>query len=104
MTPYKLVYGHDVVLLVEINLQTIRVAKQNELRIEDYWHGMLDELDELKQEWLMALEKFIRQKEQMAKSYNRRVKNKVFNLGDLVWKLILPFEKMWRTYGKWSPT
>ena len=42
ITPYKLVYGHGVVLPVEINLQSIRVAKKNELPIEDCWHGMLD--------------------------------------------------------------
>ena len=28
---FKLVYGHDAVLLIEINLQNVRIARQNEL-------------------------------------------------------------------------
>ena len=46
-TPYKLVYGHDAVLPVEVNLQSIRLLKQDELPIDDYWNSMFDELNEL---------------------------------------------------------
>ncbi|XP_025647982.1 uncharacterized protein [Arachis hypogaea] len=35
-SPYKLVYGHDVVLPLKINLNTLRVSKQNDLPIDDY--------------------------------------------------------------------
>ena len=34
-TPYKLVFGHDAVLPVEVNLQTIRMVKQCELLVEN---------------------------------------------------------------------
>ena len=40
----------------------------------------------------------------MSRYYNHRVKNKTFQLNDLVWKTILPFEKKSRTYRKWSQT
>lgn len=33
---YKLVYGQDAMLPIEINLQSIRFLRQNELPIEDY--------------------------------------------------------------------
>jgi hypothetical protein len=45
----------------------------------------------------------IRQKERVAKAYNKKVKYKIFNLGDLVWKVILPMDKRDRVFGKWSP-
>ncbi|XP_016165128.1 uncharacterized protein LOC107607721 [Arachis ipaensis] len=35
-SPYKLVYGHDAVLPFEINLNTLRVMRQDDLPIEDY--------------------------------------------------------------------
>ncbi|XP_025628107.1 uncharacterized protein [Arachis hypogaea] len=103
-TPYKLVYGHDAVLPIDINLQSIRVARQDEIPVVDYWDSLYDELNELDDERLRALERVIRQKEIMSKSYNRRVKAKTFAVGDLVWKTILPIERKSKIYGKWSPT
>ncbi|XP_016165848.1 uncharacterized protein LOC107608618 [Arachis ipaensis] len=35
-SPYKLVYGHDAILPLEINPNTIRVLHQDELPVEDY--------------------------------------------------------------------
>ena len=97
-------FGHNTVLFIEVNLQTIRVVEQCELPVEDYWNAMFYELNELKQERINALENIVRQKESISHYYNRRVKNKTFQLGDLVWKTILPLEKKSRTYGKWSQT
>ena len=62
-TPFKLVYKHDAVLLIEVNLQNVRIARQNDMVIEDYWNGLFDELN--------ALERLIQQKESIARSYNR---------------------------------
>ncbi|KAL1353230.1 hypothetical protein AAHE18_06G223400 [Arachis hypogaea] len=82
-TPYKLVYGHDALLPIDINLQSVRVARQDEIPVVDYWNSLHDELNELDDERLRALERVIRQKEIMSKSYNRRVKAKTFAVGDL---------------------
>ena len=38
----------------------------------------------------------------MAKSYNKKIKSKTFDTGDLVWKVILPMDTKERTLGKWS--
>ena len=69
---------------------------------EDYWNALFDELNELEDERLNMLEKLIRQKESIAKSYNRRVKAKFFSVGDLVWKVILLIDKKSKTLSKWS--
>lgn len=50
---------------------------------------MYNELVELDEERLNSLELMIRQKERITKSYNKKVKPKSFNIGDLVWKVIL---------------
>ena len=103
VSPYRLTYSHDSVLPVEINLMSVRVQRQNELPTQDYWSMMFDELDQLDEERLLACENIIRQKEKVAKFYNKKVKAKVFSEGDLVWKVILPLDIKSKTLGKWSP-
>ncbi|XP_057756159.1 uncharacterized protein LOC130975368 [Arachis stenosperma] len=103
-SPYKLGYGHDVVLPLEINLNSFRVLKQDDLPVDDYWNAMFDELNDLDSERISALENMIRQKESIARSYNCRIKEKCFSIEELVLKVILPIEKKSKVLGKWSNT
>ena len=103
VTPYRLSYGHDSVLPVEINLTSVRVQRQLEIPSQDYWAMMFDELDQLKEERPVAYENIVRQKEKVAKFYNKKVKPKCFSEGDLVWKVVLPLDKRSTAYEKWSP-
>ncbi|XP_016199221.1 protein NYNRIN-like [Arachis ipaensis] len=103
-SPYKLVYGHDAVLPLEINLNTLRISKQSNLLVDDYWNAIFDELSELDSERILALDNMIRQKASIARSYNHRIKEKSFNIGELVLKVILPMEKKLKFLGKWSHT
>ncbi|KAK2366564.1 hypothetical protein QL285_079929 [Trifolium repens] len=102
-TPFRLTYGHDAVLPVEIMVQSVRVQKQMDIPSEHYENLMMDELVDLDEERLQALDVLIRQKERVAKAYNKKVKYKTFNLGDLVWKVIFPMDRRDRAFGKWSP-
>nr|KYP55434.1 Transposon Ty3-G Gag-Pol polyprotein [Cajanus cajan] len=101
-TPYKLVYGHEAILPVDINLQSIHIQKQNELPVEDYWNLMYDELISLEEERLMALQNLVQQKERVEKTYNKKVKMQRFRVGELVLKVILPMDQKSRYLGKWS--
>ncbi|PNY14157.1 retrotransposon protein putative unclassified [Trifolium pratense] len=102
-TPFRLTYGHDAVLPVEIYLQSIRIQRQVDLPVDHYWNMMFDELVDLDEERLRALDTLSRQKERVAKAYNKKVKSKAFDVGELVWKVILPMDKKDRILGKWSP-
>ena len=51
----------------------------------------------------MALNTLLRQKERIARSYNKKVKHKTFKIDELVWKVILPKDRKDRVMGKWSP-
>jgi hypothetical protein len=90
-------------LPAEILLQSVRVQRQVEFPSDHYWSMMLDELVDLDEERLQALDVLIRQKERVAKIYNKKVKPKSFDIGDLVWKVILPMDRRDRVLGKWSP-
>ncbi|XP_050875026.1 uncharacterized protein LOC127078629 [Lathyrus oleraceus] len=102
-TPFWITFGHDDVLTVEIHLQSKRIQRHHELPTESYWRIMLDELVELDEERLNALELLKRQKKRIKISYSRRVKVKSFTPEDLVWKVILPMDRKDRALGKWSP-
>ncbi|CAJ2637725.1 unnamed protein product [Trifolium pratense] len=88
---------------VEIYLQSIRIQRQMEIPTDHYWSMMFDELVDLDEERLRALDTLSRQKERVAKAYNKKVKSKTFDVGNLVWKVILPMDKKDRVLGKWSP-
>ena len=64
---------------------------------------MFNEMDHLDEERLIACENIIRQKEKVAKFYNKKVIAKIFSEGDLVWKVILPLDTKSKSLGKWSP-
>ena len=96
-------FGHDVILLVEIYVQSARVQRQMEIRTNQYWNMMLDEFVDVDEERLMALNMLLRQKERIAKAYNKKVKSKSFNIGDFFWKVLLSMDKRDRVLGKWSP-
>ena len=102
VTPYELVYGQEAVLPVEISLQALKVARQNDLSAVDYSNLMMDIIDEVPEERLKALSEIEKEKLRVAKVYNKRVKEKSFQIGDLVWKTILPLGTKNNKFDKWS--
>jgi hypothetical protein len=40
----------------------------------------------------------------VARAYNKKVKAKSFQVGDLIWKTILPIGSKSNKFGKWSPS
>jgi hypothetical protein len=55
----------------------------------DYHNLMLNRLDEVSDERVKALGEIERDKLRVARAYNKRVKEKSFQVEDLVWKMIL---------------
>jgi hypothetical protein len=47
VTPFELVYGQEVILLVEVNLGAYRLAKKNDLDFDTYYALMMDNIDEV---------------------------------------------------------
>jgi hypothetical protein len=72
--PFELVYGQEDVLPVEVNLDALRIAQQNELSAVDYHNLMLDRLDEASDERIKALGEIDRDKVRVARAYNKRAK------------------------------
>nr|ABA97339.2 retrotransposon protein, putative, unclassified [Oryza sativa Japonica Group] len=104
VTPFMFVYGQEAILPVEVNLGSLRYIKQGDLSVEDYKTLMGVNLDDVIDKRLKALEEIEKEKKRVAKAYNKRVKAKLFQVGDLVWKTILPLGSRSKEFGKWSPS
>ena len=81
-----------------------RLAKQNDISVVDYHDLMMDNIDEVTDKRLKALKKIEKDKLWVARAYNKKVKLKSFQVGDLVWKTILPIGMKSNKFGKWSPS
>jgi hypothetical protein len=104
VTPFELVYGQEVALPVEVSLQNLRISRQDYLSSKEYTELMMDKVDEAPESRLKALEEIEKEKVKIAKACNKRVMEKSFQVGDLVWKMILPFETRSGKFDKWSPS
>jgi hypothetical protein len=84
VTPFELVYCQEAILLVEVNLGAYRLVKQNDLSVDTYHALMVDNIDEVTDKRLGDLEAIEKDKMRVARAYNKRVKDKSFQVGDLV--------------------
>jgi hypothetical protein len=64
---------------------------------------MTDNVKDLTELRLWSLEKIKENKAKVAHAYNKKVKLKEFQVGDLVWEAMLPLGAKDTAYGKWSP-
>ena len=65
---------------------------------------MMQELRDLNEEIIDALNKLQEEKLQVQKAYNKKVKKQEFMQGDLVLKAFFSTRIKNRQFGKWSPT
>jgi hypothetical protein len=102
VTHFELVYEQEAVLPVEVSLDALQIARRNELLDLDYHNLMLDRLEEVSDERVKALCEIEREL-RVVRAYTKRVKEKSFQVGDLVWKTVLPIGSRSSKFGKWSP-
>ena len=71
---------------------------------EDYVALIKDELEDLAGHRLNALINIEANKARVGRWYDKKVKAKSFDQGDLVWRLVLSIGTKDPKFGKWSPT
>jgi len=104
VTLFELVYDQEAVLLIEVNLDAYRLAKQNDLTAVDYYDLMMDNIDVVSDKRLQALNEIEKDKLRVDRAYNKKVRAKSFRVGELVWKTILPLGTKSNKFGKWLPS
>ena len=62
------------------------MAKQNDRSAVDYYDLMMDNIDEVTDKRMKALKEIEKDKLRAGRAYNKKVKDKSFQVGELVWK------------------
>ena len=75
---------------MEVVVPSLRVSRQNGFNPQEYSEAMMIELKALDGKILQALDHIMIQKKKVARAYNKRVRRKIFEEGELVWKVVLP--------------
>ena len=99
-TPFNLTYGTEAVIPVEVGLTSLRREFFDEQNNDNQLKQNLDFLNEVRDQAAQRMDKY---QQKIAEYYNRRVKLKRFNIGDLVLRKVTPATKD-PVQGKLGPT
>ena len=80
-TPFRLTFATETVILVEVGLTSYRVKTYEDQKNQQELNRNLNLIDEVRGE---VIKRMAKHKEAMARYYNRKVKVRRFNIGDLV--------------------
>uniref|UniRef100_A0A2N9IUA0 Uncharacterized protein n=1 Tax=Fagus sylvatica TaxID=28930 RepID=A0A2N9IUA0_FAGSY len=80
-TPFRMTFGNEAVVPVEIGLTTLRTSVYDEQQNEEQLRLNLDLIDEVRE---TAEARMKRYQEKMARHYNSKVKPRQLSIGDLV--------------------
>ena len=64
----------------------------------------MDNIDEVSDKQMQALKEIEKDKLRVARAYNKKVKAKSFQVGELVWKTIWHLGTKSNKFGKWLPS
>ena len=87
-TPYSLVYGMEVVLLVETKMGSLRVALEQQISETKWAHARFDQLNLLDEKRLKAADHVQAYQRKMDRAFRKRVKPRPLQKGDLVLRIL----------------
>lgn len=102
-TPYRLTYGQDAVLPMEVTVPSSRTMNVEMVPNDVHETMLMRELEQTSSDRLKAIDNMEREAQRRARYYNKWVRANPFHVGDLVWKTVLPLQKKNDDMGKWSP-
>lgn len=100
-TPFSLVYGMEAVLPIEVEIPSLRVLMEAKLEESEWIQTRFDQLNLIEEKRLAALCHGQLYQKRLKKAYEKKIRPREFQEGDLVLKKILPIQKDYR--GKWTP-
>lgn len=83
-TPYKLMYGVDAIIPLELKIPSLRISLKGVIDDDSYHTLHLNHLELLDECHLKALQHLQSYQNTLPKQYNQSVLPRAFNIGDLV--------------------
>ena len=87
-TPYSLFYGMEVVLSIELEMGSLRVALEKQISEAEWVQSRLDQLSQLDERRLRAADHIQAYQRKMVRSFKKRVKPRPLQQGDLVLRVL----------------
>ncbi|KAI5423438.1 hypothetical protein KIW84_046407 [Lathyrus oleraceus] len=100
-TPFSLVYGMEAVLPVEVQIPSLRVLMDVKLQEAEWVRTRYEELSLIEEKRLAAICHGQLYQQRMKRAFDKKVRPRVYHVGDMVLKRILPPQNDRR--GKWIP-
>jgi hypothetical protein len=98
---YQMLLHHGVSQITGVAQSHYRNADHQVTQIEEL-QALVTQKDEIQND-LTAEEYATLMSDNVARAYNKKVKPKEFQIGNLVWEAVLPLGTKDAAYGKWSP-
>jgi hypothetical protein len=100
-TPYSLVYGMEAVMSLEVEIPSLRVLMDSELEEAEWAKVRYEQLNLIGEKRIAAICHHQLYQKRMAKAYDKKVRPRLFQEGDLVLKKILSLPE--EDQSKWAP-
>ncbi|KAI5396086.1 hypothetical protein KIW84_062327 [Lathyrus oleraceus] len=100
-TPFSLVYGMEAVLPVEVQIPSLRVLMDVKLQEAKWVRTRYEESNLIEEKRLAAICHGQLYQQRMKRAFDGKVRPRVYHVGDMVLKRILPPQNDRR--GKWTP-
>ena len=102
-TPFSLTYGCEAVLPLEIQIPSLRIALATRMTEAENDRLRLQELEALDEKRLRAQQSIELYQARISRAVNKKVKQRVFQKGDLVLAVRRPMIMTHKTKGKFQP-
>src|SRR3954466_15984326 len=100
---FSLVYGCEAVLTLEIQIPSLRIATASSMTEEEKDKQRLAQLEQLSEKRLKAQQQIELYQARIARAYNKGIKQRTFEKGELVLAVRRPMETAHKSRGKFQP-
>ncbi|XP_060182531.1 uncharacterized protein LOC132612242 [Lycium barbarum] len=100
-TPYLLVYGTEVVIPAEVEISSLRIVQGAKLDNAEWARTRYEQLALIDEKRMIAVCHGQFYQKRMARTFNKRVKTRLFQIRQLVLKRIFPHQEEYK--GKFAP-
>ena len=92
-TPFSLVYGMEAVLPIEIEIPSLCILAETKLDEAEWVQARYEQLNLIEENYLNAICHGQMYQKHMIQAYNKKIRPREFQEGELFLKKILPFRK-----------
>ena len=101
VTPFSLVYGMEDILLIEMEIPSLRVVMETKLKKVEWVRARYEQHNLIEEKRLSTLYHGQLYQKRMMQAHNKRIWSRQFKKDDLILRRILPNQQDLR--GKWTP-